>query len=178
MVFTDLVTDANTGDPVAARVFIAGHDKDSSHVYSDTITGRFVRLLAAGTWDLVFTADGYVDNHVKGVIVTEGKATELDVEMVKFINPVDTTDTPVPVLYPNPANDILNVVLPKTLFGTVNVRIYNTKGIKFMDYDEQTEEDIPLNIDVKNLPGGVYVLIIRNSVTKITEKCRFVVVRR
>jgi len=173
-----LVTDAKTGDPVVARVFIEGHDKDSSQVYSDKITGRFVRLLAAGKWDLEFTADGYVDNHVKGVIVTEGKATELDVEMVKFINPVDTTDTPVPVLYPNPANDILYVVLPKTLFGTVNVRVYNIKGIKFMDYVEQTEEDIPLHIDIKNLPGGVYVLTIRNSITKITEKCRFVVVRR
>jgi len=35
--------------------------------------------------------------------------------------------------------------------GTVNVRVYNIKGIKFMDYVEQTEEDIPLHIDIKNL---------------------------
>jgi len=173
-----LVTDANTGEPVRARVFIAGHDRDSSHVYSDTITGRFIRLLAPGTWDLDFTAEGYLDNHVKNVIITEGKATELTVEMVQFINPVDTTDTPVPVLYPNPANDFLNVVLPETLFGTVNVRLYNTKGIKLKDFVENTAEDIPVHIDVKVLPGGVYILIIRNTVTGITEKSRFVVVRR
>ena len=172
------VREANTGDPVPARIFIAGHDSDSSHVYSDTLTGRFARLLAPGNRDLNFTAIGYVDSHMKGVNVTDGKTTELEVEMVKFINPVDTTDTPVPLLYPNPANDILNVVLPETLFGTVNVRIYNTRGIKLKDYVEHTVEDIPLHIDVKDLPGGVYLLAIRNSVTKITEKSRFVVVRK
>jgi len=170
-----LVKDADTGEPVHARVFITGHDRDNSHVYSDSITGRFVRLLEPGTWNLDFSAEGYVDSHVRDIIVNQDHATDLTVEMIPFINPVDTTDTPVPVLYPNPANDFLKVVLPQTLFGTVSIRIYNTKGIKMKDYIVQTTGDIPLQIDVKDLTGGVYILIVRNIVTNKTEKCRFVV---
>ena len=54
-----LVKDAVTGDPVPAMISIEGHDEDHSQVYADTLTGEFVRLLAPGTWDLTFSANGY-----------------------------------------------------------------------------------------------------------------------
>ena len=43
-----LVRNVNSYDPVQAKVFIYGHDKDSSHVYSDTLSGNFVRFLDSG----------------------------------------------------------------------------------------------------------------------------------
>jgi len=172
------VCEVKTGKPVPARIFISDHDKDSSHVYSDTLTGRFTRLLVPGTWNLTITAKGYVERQINDVDVIENEATELNIELVPFINPIDTVDTQVPVLYPNPAKDYLNIVLPERQIGTVNIRIYNTQGIKLRDYIEETLEDSPLHIDIRSLPGGVYLLIIRNTVTNITDKSRFVVVRR
>ncbi len=54
------VTDFNTDEAVPAKIFIEGHDSDNSHVFSDTLTGGFTRLIAPGSWTLKFTADGYL----------------------------------------------------------------------------------------------------------------------
>jgi murein tripeptide amidase MpaA len=43
-----LVRNVSTHAPVPARVFIEGHDKDSSQVYSDSLTGSFERFLSPG----------------------------------------------------------------------------------------------------------------------------------
>ncbi len=62
------VTDALTGTPLCAKIFIAGHDSDSSHVYSDTLTGEFRRYLAPGAYNLTFTCPGYISYSLKAGI--------------------------------------------------------------------------------------------------------------
>jgi len=172
------VSDINTGDPVAARIFIQNHDKDSSHIYSDTLTGSFTRLLSPGLWDLTVSASGYVDVLSEDIIVNEGQRTVISIQMTPFINPVDTTDTPEIILYPNPAAEEMNAVLPEILFGRVKVTVYNAFGIKMREYYEEAAEDIPLRIDVSDMPGGVYILEINKAVTGVSERKRFVVVQR
>ncbi|MCL2683436.1 MAG: T9SS type A sorting domain-containing protein [Bacteroidales bacterium] len=53
------VTDTETGFPVKCKIEIIGHDKRNSHVYSDSITGYYVRPIKAGTYTLTYTAEGY-----------------------------------------------------------------------------------------------------------------------
>jgi hypothetical protein len=172
-----IVRDKVTDEPVAARIFIKGHDKDSSHLYSDTLSGTFVRLLAPGTWDLTFTSRGYLETTVSDVIVTEGHETEITVEMEPLLSPVDTVVTPVLLIYPNPSIESLRVVLPGRQIGDITVKIYNSLGYKLADYKEHTSEGFPLHVDVSNLPGGVYTLIITNTATDYSDRSRFVVVR-
>jgi hypothetical protein len=172
------VSDINTGDPVAARIFIQNHDKDSSHIYSDPLTGSFTRLLSPGLWDLTVSASGYVDVLSEDIIVSEGQRTVISIQMTPFINPVDTTDTPEIILYPNPAAEEMNAVLPEILFGRVKVTVYNAFGIKMREYYEEAAEDIPLRIDVSDMPGGVYILEISKADTGVPERKRFVVVHR
>ena len=172
-----IVRNSITAEPVPARIFISGHDKDSSHIFSDTLTGSFVRLLAPGTWDISFTARGYLETTVNDIVVTEGQKTEITVEMIPILNPVDTVPTPVPILYPNPSNESLHVVLPGRQIGDVTVTIYNSLGYKLVDYPAHTLENFPLIIDVGRLAGGVYTLIITNSATQFSDRSRFVVVR-
>ena len=64
-----MVLNSVTSAPVPAKIFITGHDKDSSHVYSDTLTGSFVRLLAPGSWNLTFSAKGYHDTTISNVLL-------------------------------------------------------------------------------------------------------------
>lgn len=172
------VSDINTGDPVAARIFIQNHDKDSSHIYADTLTGSFTRLLSPGLWDLTVSASGYVDVLSEDIIVSEGERTVISIQMTPFINPVDTTDTPEIILYPNPATGEMNAVLPEILFGRVKVTVYNTFGIKMKEYFEEAAEDIPLRIDVSDMPGGVYILGLSKADAGVSERKRFVVVNR
>ncbi len=98
--------------------------------------------------------------------------------MVPFVNPVDTTDTPGLIIYPDPAENNFTLVLPARQFGKVNIMIFNMMGIKMAEFTEDAVEDNPLNIDVSGLEGGIYVLQVRNRSSKATDRALFVVVRR
>ena len=171
------VTDIKTGLPVPAKILIPGHDRDSSIVFSDTLTGSFTRLIAPGSWNLLVKANRYTDAFVKNVIVSDYNRTEVIVEMTPYINPVDTIDTPEIIIYPNPSNEYIRAVLPEKLFGRINVKIYSTLGIKLRDYSGMAIEDIPLEIDVTDLPDGSYLLVISSSESAAVCRKRFVVVK-
>lgn len=175
------VTDAETGVPVPAKIFIPGHDMDNSYILADTLTGEFSRLIAEGTWELLFTADGYLNKTVAAVVMND-QSLDLDVQMVPYVNPIDTTDVDGPFIYPNPANGMMKVVLPLRQIGKVEVNIYNSLGTRIAvnspdDYVE-TFNDLPLEINTAGLASGVYTLVIRNRETKAVDKTKFVVVHR
>jgi hypothetical protein len=171
------VKDALTEAPVNAKVFINNHDKDSSHVYSDPLSGSFTRLIAPGTWDILFSAAGYFSKEIKDVTVADGQQTTLEVKLVPISNPFDTVRTYELILYPNPAKEYMKVILPEWQIGIINVRIYNSLGLKLADYVEHTMEALPLYINVMDYPAGAYVLVITNTDLNIIDKARFVIVR-
>lgn len=69
-----LVTDATSGQPVAAEIRIPGHDIEAqrSWVASDPDVGDYHRLVDPGTYDLEVSAPGYESAAVNGVVVTAG----------------------------------------------------------------------------------------------------------
>lgn len=69
------------GQPLAARITIAGHDKDNSWIETDARVGDYHRLLKAGTYNLTFEADGYLPQTIAATVV-DGKPTWLNVEMI------------------------------------------------------------------------------------------------
>jgi hypothetical protein len=172
-----VVLNAATHNPVPAKVFIFDHDKDSSHVYSDTLKGSFVRLLSPGIWNLTFTATGYHDLTIKDVITVPGQKTDLTVNMEPFLNSIDTTDPETPFMYPNPAKTTIKAVLPQELMGIVNVRIISQTGLVIVDYITVSAKGIPLNIDIETLSGGIYSVIFTNILTKFTSRSRFIVIK-
>ncbi len=171
-----LVRDIHTTGPVPARVFISGHDKDSSHVYSDTLRGKFIRLLSPGIWNLTFTANGYRDTIINNVIVTAGQRTDLIVEMKSITSTIDTTDPEIPLLYPNPASTVINSKLPGRISGTINIRIFNQTGMKLADYNAEALFGYPVTIDVKGLSGGTYTVVFTNTKSGITYRSRFLII--
>ena len=76
-----IVTDAQTGLPVAATISVGGHDADSSEVYTDPDVGDYHRMIAPGTYSLRFTAPGYVAQAVTGITVTSRNITRADVQL-------------------------------------------------------------------------------------------------
>lgn len=57
--FNGIVT-SSTGTPIKAKVFITGHDTDSSQVYSSPTTGFYTRPIEPGTWQVTYSASGYI----------------------------------------------------------------------------------------------------------------------
>lgn len=75
------VTDSLTGDAIEARIYINGHDMDSSWVYSDELGGDYHRYLKAGSYTLSYSAPGYITKDVL-VEITDNQRTVLDVSLV------------------------------------------------------------------------------------------------
>jgi PKD repeat protein len=75
------VTDLETNLPVVAKLSIAGHDLDNSHVYSESQHGFYQRLLDTGNYDLTFSAPGYQPVNIPDVSVTRYNTVELNIEM-------------------------------------------------------------------------------------------------
>jgi PKD repeat protein len=93
------VTDAETGDPVKAEVFIENHDSDSSWVYTYDLNGAYYRPLYEGMYDVTFSAPGYYSQTFENVDVQNEALTLLDVELEggELIADFSASDTKVPV---------------------------------------------------------------------------------
>jgi hypothetical protein len=171
------VLNSNTSVPVPAKIFITGHDKDSSHIYSDTLTGSFVRLLAPGSWNLTFTAHGYNDATISNIVVFPEQRTDIVVNMVPITNQIDTTIPEAPSLYPNPATAEIKAILPGVLAGKVNVKIISQSGSLMSEYNTEYTQGVPLLIDIKRLSGGTYSVVFANTVKRISCRGRFIVIK-
>jgi len=84
-----VITDPVNGDPLYARIEVANHDFDNSHVISDSVHGDFFRLINQGIYDLKITSPGYKEKIIYGIQVFNQQPTYLDVQLVpeiQFIN--------------------------------------------------------------------------------------------
>lgn len=172
-----LVRNVNTQAPIPAKVFIGGYDKDSSHVYSDTLTGRFVRFLPPGLWNLTFSAIGYVSQTINNISVTERQKTEIIVDLVPVVSSIDPLVKSPVLLYPNPAKNHLSALLPDEISGEVNVKIYNQTGKLLTDYNLQVTKETPVEIDLKPITDGVYFIVFKNTISGTTFHGKIVVSR-
>ncbi len=75
------ITDALTGNPIAAKVFINGHDFDNSECYSSANNGDYHRLLKAGTYTLTVTAPCYQTQTFANIVVTDKNTITLDIQL-------------------------------------------------------------------------------------------------
>ena len=71
------ITDAVTGAPVAATVFV----NNLYPVYNKPLTGGFHKFLTAGTYSLKVVANGYEPQLINGVVVNDLQSTIVDVQM-------------------------------------------------------------------------------------------------
>jgi hypothetical protein len=172
------VSNTSTHSPVPAKIFISGHDIDSSQVYSDTLTGSFVRFLSPGSWNLTFSATGYRDTTVNNVIVASGEKTDLIVNMSLLPSGIEPVKSTIPLmLYPNPSRGYLNVVLPDLASGRMNVRIINQSGMLVSDYNSDVVQGIPIAIEIRSLSPGTYTVEFSSIVAGTSYHGRFVVIK-
>jgi hypothetical protein len=175
--FHGQVIDILSNEPVPARIFIEGYDRDSSHVYSDTLSGFFTRFLLPGSYDLTFTADGYRDTTVSDITVIQRERTELTIKMLPDLNPADTTNPAKPLFYPNPGSIIIKAVLPENIRGVVNIRIFNLTGKNVSDYNTEASDRNPVKLDVSRLAAGIYFVVFTNKETRLSCSGRIVILR-
>jgi hypothetical protein len=171
------IVDAKTSEPVQARIFIPNHDIDSSHVFSDSLTGSFTRLIAAGSWNLSVTAKGYNDTIVTNVTVSPWQRTDITIRMTPISTGTDSLFPVSPSIYPNPASSQLKALLPDYMDGEIIVKVYSQTGSLVKIYNTVAEQGIPILIEIKDLSQGVYYAIFINRITGKSMRSSFVVTR-
>jgi hypothetical protein len=81
------------------------------------------------------------------------------------------------LLYPNPAINHLNALLPDEISGEVNVKIYNQTGKLLSDYNLQVTKETPVEIELESISEGMYFIVFRNRVSGISFHGKFIVNR-
>ena len=77
-----IITDQVSGNPVAAKVFINGHDNNGSEVYSSANLGDYHRVLKAGTYTLQISSTCYQTQTIPNIVVTDHATVNLNIQLI------------------------------------------------------------------------------------------------
>ena len=154
-----IVTDAETGLPLGATIYIAGHDKDSSQVYSDTTTGSFSRFLSPGSWSLTVSCEGYQTQVIENVNVIWNDVTWLDIQLEPASYP-EPPDKGL-LIYPSPSEGSIKILPPDEITGEVQVSVFSRNGSVVRTEKKTMEAGIPVDLDLTTLAHDMYIISVR-----------------
>ena len=86
-----IVKDSCSNQPIRAKIFISGHDHDSSEVYSALPIGDYHRPIYQGTYNVTFSSPGYQSKTINGISVTNGNATVVNIFLKPTVLPAVTS---------------------------------------------------------------------------------------
>ena len=75
-------------------------------------------------------------------------------------------------LYPNPAEDYINVILKNSKLKNVQIEMYNVIGNR-LDFDVDKSNSNTYKLNVKELHAGYYLLIIKDPVSRFNKAYKF-----
>lgn len=157
------VTDAATGDPLSARIFIGGHDTDSSQIWSDTLTGGYYRYLAPGTWNITVSCPGYESYTFDAELTGWNSVVTQDIQLQKADVVYPAPPESGLLIWPVPSHGAFSIMLPVTVTGEVTVTVTGTAGTLVNSFQTTAYPGIPINCDFTSLPSGVYVISVRKE---------------
>jgi hypothetical protein len=151
-----LVTDSLSGDPLYAKVYIPGFDKDSSFVYTDPQVGDYHRLLKGGTYNVTYSASGYLPKTIS-VQVTDKQTTVRNVKLLR--NTLSTNSIASDLqgirIYPNPVTGGSTIVESEEQVQHLDVKDITGKTVfSFTPLKNSFEVDC-------SWPSGIYLFQIK-----------------
>ena len=157
------VSDAETGDPLSARILIARHDLDSSQVWSDTTTGFYSRFLAPGTWNLTFSCPGYEPYTLTTELTSSNPLQVSDIRLTKRID--DYPDPPESglIVFPNPSDGNFGIMPPLKVTGEVTVTITSSYGTVMKRFGTYARPGIPIECKFTDLPPGLFIISVNRE---------------
>lgn len=166
---TGHVRDSITLQPLEATIEVIGLSGDTiTPRTSDSLFGRFYRLLTDGDYSMRFYRPGYVTKTISNIPVTSDSLTKLDVLLVPTMA---TEEIKIAELgtagfqaRPNPFTQAANISYAITDAGNVTLEIYDISGKLVRDLSGQASingRQLTVRWDGtddmgRNLPGGIY----------------------
>ena len=162
-----IVTDSVTGEALAAKVFINGHDIDSSHVYSSLPKGNYNRPLFAGTYNITFSKSGYKSKTMQAVTIANRSTINLDVQLVpQNIGLYKAFSNNNIKVFPNPTSGVFIIEL-KDVYSDYYYNIFSIAGQSVGNGQLNQTKSI---IEISHLKNGVYFVNIFSDKYRQTFK--------
>lgn len=161
-----IVTDSITGEPLHAKVYITGHDIDSSEVYSYLPVGNYHRLLYPGTYNLTFSCPGYITKTIHNLVVTNYQATINNVQLAQLGIGISQPATGELSIYPNPVTSQFTLLFAGST-GFYTLELFNTLGQKCFSETLPLTDGVHVPINIEKLPAGIYTLQLRDSLNTL-----------
>jgi hypothetical protein len=153
------VIDSLSHKAIKAEIELIGHDNDSSVVCSDSLSGKYYRLINAGTYNIRFLAPGYYIKEVQNIAVNNMQLTWLDVALKPWYESISTQTGGLNIsLYPNPCSHFLNFKCSGNPIINAKIMISDITGKNIVSLENF---DLRGRMDVSKLQSGVYFLNIR-----------------
>ncbi|GJQ64570.1 MAG: hypothetical protein SCALA702_36230 [Melioribacteraceae bacterium] len=84
------IVSSNTGEPIKAEIRVVDHDADYTTIFSDSLTGRYQRMIYSGTYTLEFSAEDHFTQTIPNIAVANGNYSWLEVELISTFGEPDT----------------------------------------------------------------------------------------
>lgn len=167
-----IVTDSLTTEPLVAEVFISGHDVDNSQVYSRLPHGNYHRYLKEDSYDLTFSADGYISKTIR-VYIVENAIQYVDVQLAKVLE-VDVNkivSSSLLSIFPNPTQSILHFSMQTNGAQKMGIQLFDIVGRVVMQKEFLCDQAI-LNgqLDLSKLQSGTYIVELSTSESSVYRK--------
>jgi hypothetical protein len=165
--FHGIVTNT-TGNPLKAKVFIAGHDADSSHVYSSQTTGFYARPIEPGTWQVTYSAHGYI-SQTKPITISNWDASVIQDVVLEIdqtgVLPNELTNQKQLNVWPNPFSEQIKCRFNLDKPSVINLSIYSIDGRKIAtmanEFYQTGSNTVTWNTAKGVLNSGSYVVVLR-----------------
>ncbi len=156
---TGTVTDRMTSKPIRSKIEIPGHDSLNSYVWSDSISGKFSRMIKEGLYDLRISASGYKDTLITSVSVTDYNTTFLNISLAPVYSDVNGNKG-TEIRITNPFAGDLKILITAAVQENIIVDLFDIGGRKVVQpftVNSVVGENI-LVIDSGSLGPGLYIL--------------------
>jgi hypothetical protein len=170
---TGHVTDSITGDPLIAWIKVVEiYDPVIEPRKSDSLYGRFFRMLNPGIYNVEVIKEGYDTTYVNDIVVSD-TLTYFDVQLKpqdpqKIIEVGPDKGYEVKA-HPNPFRNSVQITFPDNYLDRIVLDLFSGSGAEISEF--HTEKRISVNhtldIDMSGLPGGIYYIRIK-SLKKIS----------
>lgn len=177
-----IVKDSATGLPIKALVTTVGHDLDNSEIYSDSITGHYVRPIYTGTYTFQFSAPNYVTKIFPNVYVKNDSTTILNV-MLSSVSTIVKKEENSPEKftlyqnYPNPFNPSTTIKYQLNKNSYVLLELYDISGKLITNlvnhYQTKGIYEVHLNATDLKLTSGIYFYRLTTNNNSETKKMIF-----
>jgi hypothetical protein len=158
-----IVTDTATGKPLRAFIYITGHDKDSSQIYSRLPGGFYDRVIDQGSWNLTFTSPGYYTKTISNINVAHYQGVHLDVQLKSLTYGTSDLNHGDLMIYPSPANTDVHIVFPEIDSKRWRMDVLNTMGESVISTEIANSGSLTHLLNVSSLAGGMYVIVLSNE---------------